>query len=771
MTDNTTQDNTWGWKLVLGYPILSGLLMAAAFPPLPLGFLACISLLPLIPVAENLRGRVAFGAGFLQGLVFYGASIYWIAWITPPGMAGAILYMSLFRGLFVWLWSFALARAGRLGLWMTPFLWVGFEYFNTLGDMGFSWMLLGHTQVDYLPLIQIVEATGVYGVSFWVVVVNLIAFKALESARRGLMVGVLVLSFALPAGFGLWRMAEPVAEGDLKVAIVQQNVPPVEKSYWGFDHNFDKLKPLTIQAAETGAQLVVWSEAALPARLKSDLKSGRSLHQAYQARVQALVDSLGIYLYMGANRFEAAARDRLYNSSFLFEPGGGDLPHYDKVKVVPFGERTPFPKLLGFLRDFQWSGGGYISGDFESGTALTVFEVPGGKFSGMICFDSVFPWLARDMMVRGAEFLVVITNDGWYGRTAAPYQHADIATFRAVENRRWVVRCANTGVSMFVDPYGRQAQKTGLFEEAVVAGTIAPRDEQTLYMRFGDLFSQLCGVIALMGLAVSAIRRPQEVEEDVAPPEGTVPAIMPDRDEDLPDEGKPMPFLDHLEELRWRILKSLAAIIIGAIFCGIFVNEILAVLLHPTRELEDELILQTLRPMGMFMVKLQIALVGGGILALPFLIFQVWMFVAPGLFASERRFVTFVIGSATVCFVIGAILAYWLVIPLAMKFFVGMAEDTIVKPQFDIGEYIGFVLRLLVAFGLVFELPVLTFFLAKMGIATRDRMRKGRRYALLIGFILAAILTPPDPLSQLLMAMPLIVLYEISIWVARIVNE
>ena len=205
MTDNMAQDNTLGWRLSLGYPILSGLIMAAAFPPLPLGFLACISLLPLIPVAENLRGRVAFGAGFLQGLVFYGASIYWIAWITPPGMAGAILYMSLFRGLFVWLWSFALARAGRLGLWMTPFLWVGFEYFNTLGDMGFSWMLLGHTQVDYLPLIQIAEATGVYGVSFWVVVVNLIAFQAVRSAQRGLMVGVLAFGFC--SAIGIWFVA------------------------------------------------------------------------------------------------------------------------------------------------------------------------------------------------------------------------------------------------------------------------------------------------------------------------------------------------------------------------------------------------------------------------------------------------------------------------------------------------------------------------------------------------------------------------------------
>lgn len=765
MADNTKQSETW--KLALGYPILSGVLMAAAFPPLPLGFLACIALSPLIPVAARLRGRVAFGAGFLQGVVFYGATIYWIAWITPPGMAGAIFYMALFRGLFVYLWSVAWARFGGWGSWLMPFLWVGFEYFNTLGDMGFPWMLLGHSQVDYLPLIQIAEATGVYGVSFWVVAVNFIAYEIAKSARRNLWIGALILTFAAPLGFGLWRLADPLAKGDLKVAIVQQNVSPVEKSHWGFDHNFDALKPLTIAAAKTGAQLIVWSEAAVPAYLQS----GRSSRDAaYQARVQALVDSLGIYLYTGANRYEAATRDRHYNSSFLFKPGGGELPHYDKVKVVPFGERAPFPEVLGFLRDIRWSGGGYVSGDFEGGVERTVFAVPGGEFSGVICFDSAFPWLARELVLQGAEFLVVITNDGWYERTSAPYQHAEIATFRAIENRRWVVRCANTGMSLFVDPHGRQWQNTGLFHTAVLERAIAPRKDHTLYVRFGDLFAQGCGLIALMGLALAFIRRREKVAEEIAPPEGTVPAMAsPDRE--LPDDGKPMPFLDHLEELRWRILKGLGAIIAGAIACGIFVNDILALLIHPARTQENALVLQTLKPMGMFMVKLEIVLVGGAILALPFLIYQIWIFVAPGLFAGERRFITFVIASSTFCFVLGAILAYWLVIPLAMAFFVGMTVDTGVMPQFDIGMYIGFVLRLLVVFGLVFELPVVTFFLAKMGIATGARMRTGRRYAILIGFVLAAILTPPDPLSQMLMALPLVVLYEVSIWIARIVNE
>ena len=761
--------NSW-WMLTLVYPAVSGLIMAAAFPPVPLGFLACLSLIPLFPSAKNLSGRSAFGAGFVQGLVFYGATIYWIAWITPPGMAGAIFYMSLFRGLFVWVWSFILQRSSRFGLWLTPFLWVGIEYVNSLSDMGFSWTLLGHAQADYLPLIQFAEATGVYGISFWVVLVNVVVLMLWQSRHRGKWIGVLVSVFVLPLAFGVWRLSEPVPEGDLSVALVQQNIPPTEKSHWGFDHNFDHIKPLTIQAKETGAKLVVWSEAALPAYFQS------SVHRTYQARTQALVDSLGTYLYMGANRYEEdPVRDRRYNSSFLFTPGGDHLPYYDKVKLVPFGERAPFPKLLSFLREIRWSGAGYVSGDFESGKVRTVFEIPGGKFSGMICFDSVFPWMARELTVAGAEFLVVITNDGWFGRTSGPYQHAEMAVFRAIENRRSVIRCANTGVSMFIDPYGRRLQESEIFVEAILHENVVRRTDLSIYARFGDLFSQLCLVMVLMVISVVAIRRPEEDEASeglvARVPEGTVASIGIAHEEGLVDEGMPMPFLDHLEELRWHILKGLAAIIVGAIFCGIFVDDILRLLTRPVRIMEFPPVLQTLKPMGLFMVKLEIAVVGGAILALPILIYQLWLFIAPGLFARERNFATFVIGSSTLCFVLGALVAYLFVIPLAMVFFVGMTADTGVTAQFDIGLYIGFVIRLLLAFGVVFELPVLTFFLAKIGIATSARLRKGRRYAILIGFVLAAILTPPDPISQLLMALPLVLLYEVSIWIARVANE
>jgi sec-independent protein translocase protein TatC len=168
------------------------------------------------------------------------------------------------------------------------------------------------------------------------------------------------------------------------------------------------------------------------------------------------------------------------------------------------------------------------------------------------------------------------------------------------------------------------------------------------------------------------------------------------------------------------------------------------------------------------MVKLNIALVGGVILALPLILQQIWRFVAPGLFPNERRGVSMIVVSFTLCFVSGVAVAYFGVIPLTLEYLVGLTQDTDVVAQFDIGMYIGFVLRLLLAFGIVFELPVATFFLAKFGLVTSEAMRKGRRYAIVGSFIVGAVLTPPDPISQTMMAVPLVILYEISIWVARV---
>ena len=270
-----------------------------------------------------------------------------------------------------------------------------------------------------------------------------------------------------------------------------------------------------------------------------------------------------------------------------------------------------------------------------------------------------------------------------------------------------------------------------------------------------------------------------------------------------------MPFLGHLEELRWCILKALAAVIVGAVVCFVFSDQLLKLLTYPYEEavrsleserppgavdavrklleewmgsappgaesgisepdqaLPDSRRLQSLKPMTYFFISLQIALIGGLVLALPVVFYQVWRFVAPGLLSSEKRIALPLIGLSVLCFTAGALVAYWIVLPLGLRFFLAL-EPPDMTSQWAADTYIGFVLRLLVGFGLVFEMPVVALFLSRLGLLTPDYMRRIRRYAIAAIFVVAAIFTPPDPLSQILMALPVLLLYEISIWVVKV---
>ncbi|MCE2439150.1 MAG: apolipoprotein N-acyltransferase [Candidatus Latescibacteria bacterium] len=764
------------WKWMVLFPAVSGLVLGAAFPPLPLGFLSYVALIPLLVSAQRLRGRAAFGAGFAHGIFFYGATLYWIGWITPPGMAGAAIYMSLFRGLFLWTFARVVRRYGIAGMWSAPFLWVGFEYFNALGDMGFPWVVLGNSQTAYLWLIQYAEVTGVYGVSFWIVLVNLSVLMLWRNrARRRVWAVALAALFTGPAANGYLALKNDPDEHAVPVGVVQPDMPPVAKEYRGFDYNFGKLKPMTAEAAGLGARLVVWPETAV-GYLEGEL------YRHHRERVQAMVDSLGIYVFTGAYRLEVGDPVKVFNSSFLFAPGEGISGYYDKTRLVPFGERAPFPEILPFLRKIRFTGGGFVGGNWDSGETRTVFNGPDARFSALICYDSVFPGFVRSFVDLGAEFLVIITNDGWFGKSSGPFQHAEAAVFRAIENRRAVVRCANTGVSTFIDAYGRKSGTTGIFHPAVLTQGVAPRTAKTFYTRYGDLFAQLCLILGAVLVFLAFRRHTVDTDHSILPPDSATSADRAPEPSSAA-EDKAMPFLDHLEELRWRLLKGLAALTVGAIICGVSSDAILGWLVLPVREatpvlkllgvspVEPPVKLIYLKPMGMFLVKLQIALVGGAILALPVLLYQLWVFVAPGLLTTERRYVTFIVFSSSICFVLGGAIAYLSVVPLSFRFLILIGEGTGVDPQFDIGFYIGFVLRLLVAFGVVFELPVAAFFLSRIGLLTAQRMRRGRRYAVVIGFILAALLTPPDPISQLMMALPLVLLYEFSIWVARVAGR
>lgn len=230
------------------------------------------------------------------------------------------------------------------------------------------------------------------------------------------------------------------------------------------------------------------------------------------------------------------------------------------------------------------------------------------------------------------------------------------------------------------------------------------------------------------------------------------------------EEEREMPFLEHLEELRWRLIRAIGALGVGMIICFIFAKYILKFLTYPASKLDPPLVFQFLKVQGILVVYIEIGFFGGLMLALPFILLQLWGFVAPGLKMEERKYFFPMILSTTLLFLTGASFAYFVMLPVAIKFLIGIAPADI-EPNIAIDFYIGFAIRLVFLFGVVFELPMISYFLAKVGLITPEFMRKYRRHSIVVIFIIAALLTPPDPITQVLLGIPLVFLYEFSIFV------
>ena len=792
---------------------LSGALLSLAFPSHPdhpLAFLyhplwAHCALVPLLIALKGRGFKAGFAAGWISGLVWNLLSLYWVAYTQGGGPAvvgGTGLmaaYLGLFTGLCTGLFNVLAARWGAKTLALLPFLWTAQEYLLSLGELGFPWLLLGHSQAALTHFIQYATWTGVFGVSCWVVGLNALFYLALVE-RRILLAGV-ALGYLLPWVHAQSALTTTVPDESLRIGLIQPNTTYADK--WGpngIERTFSALATLSRQAAKRDPELLVWPETAVPC--------DPVRRAGCRSRVQALVEELDIPLLTGAPRAN-------YNAAFFVQPGATTLPSYAKMHLVPFGERTPYRDAIPLLRDIDWT---RLTGDlgpaeFARGTEHAVFAHPRHPFAVLICFESIFPDLVRQHVAAGARVLVNITNDSWFGRSAGPYQHALINAMRAVENRTAIARSATTGISLFIDPFGRTYEATDLFTPAVAVATVPVGQPMTFYTRHGDLFAWGCLLIVLVAL-VARLRRPRPAREPAEAerdPEADHDLEADhdseaDHEPDSPREAN-MPFLDHLEELRWRILKALGALVVGAVICFAFSDSIMQILTRPYEEavfsLESQqssgvvlavkkLVsqwldqpdaapepdapiadlpparrLQALRPMTYFFISLQIAFVGGLLLALPVIFYQAWRFVAPGLLQREKRLTLPIISLSVLCFSVGAMIAYYIVLPLGLRFFLAL-EPPDMTSQWAADEYIGFVLRLIAGFGIVFEMPVLSLFLAKVGVLTAARMRHIRRYAIIGIFVLGAIFTPPDPVSQILMALPLLLLYEISIWVCKI---
>ncbi len=455
--------------------------------------------------------REALRWGYITGLFVCITTLYWIGHVTQAGFLGAILIIPLYLALYSLLHVSLLRLIGRKAWLLLPFVWLAIEYIQSLSEMAFPWNYLGYTQSYYLPLIQYAAYTGVWGVSFWVMTLNVLAWtvwQELES-RRSRLIGAIafVLLLILPAVQGFWSMRSAARPGrTIKVALLQGNVDPFEKWEAGStETNLILYESMTRTAALQKPDLIIWPETALPFYLRSEAK--------YLNRVQSLVDSIGTPVLTGSLDY-AYANDTdydYYNTSFLIEPGSHFVEAYHKMRLVPGSERIPYREYFPFNLIKNWLYDLALGvGDYARGEAYTVFSVNSAapiRFSTPICYESVFPDLDRRFIARGADMLVIITNDAWFGKTSAPHQHAQFAVFRAIENRVPIARCANTGISCFIDAFGRVTQRTALFQQAAITGALSIHRQETLYTRFGDWFARLCLGIAAAGLLLAQTSR------------------------------------------------------------------------------------------------------------------------------------------------------------------------------------------------------------------------------------------------------------------------
>ncbi len=446
--------------------LLSGLLLAASFPPLDIGWLAWVAFVPLLIAIDGVSSQRAFALGYLAGAAAFVPILAWmrvfgiLAWVLLAAYLS--LYPAVFAGLVRWVSD---RRAPAVAMWSAALIWTGLEYLRSLGVFGFPWALVGLTQYRYPAIIQVAKIAGVFGVSFIVVLVAA-AVAPLLTSRRIAASAAAVLAAAIPILWGMTQIG-PLPAGTLRIAALQPNVPARVK----FDPLYapDHMRTLARQvdeAGRAGADLVVMPETAIPYNLfgKTGVLSEVGTW-ARRARATLIASSL---------------EGGISNIAVSIAPSGQPLARYDKVRLVAFGEYGVRP---GRRHEPLWT--------------------PSGPVGIAICFESIFPDVARALVRNGAEIVAVITNDGWFDGTAGAAQHAAHAVLRAVETGRWVVQAGNTGITMLVDPAGHIRDRLRPLSAGVLIGQASMLTATTLYTRVGDAFAQ---AVLLASLILAAPR-------------------------------------------------------------------------------------------------------------------------------------------------------------------------------------------------------------------------------------------------------------------------
>lgn len=498
---------TIDWRRI-GLILLSGVLSTLILPSFNLELLAWIAFIPLFAALQGQSLKNAFWIGWSTGIIHFLGTLYWVTvamavYGNLPKSVSAILlilqvmYLSLYFGAFSMMLRYLELHSCIPLVISAPVAWTALEYVRTHFLLGFPWNLLGYSQHLTPAIIQIADITGVYGVSFLVMLVNTGIYISLftsHTARMKITTAVVTagcIGASLIYGVITLSAAERVAETaeTVRVAVVQGNIEQGIK--WDDAHKqhiLDAYIRLSANTLTEQPELIIWPETAVPFPFKyAPLYQEQLVRAVRQWQVPLLFGGADVVFLSSPKQYNSM------NSAFLLSPQGEIVAQYDKMHLVPFGEYVPFKKLLFFVDKLVTAIGEVIPGQ-----TYTVMPFQDAPFSSVICFEIIFPNLVRKFVDSGARFLVTITNDAWYGRSAAPYQHFAMATFRAVENRTAIARAANTGVSGFIDPMGRILAQSDIFVEDAMVYDIPVRTTTTFYTQYGDIFVVGCLLLAIL---------------------------------------------------------------------------------------------------------------------------------------------------------------------------------------------------------------------------------------------------------------------------------
>ncbi len=495
--------------LILLLTLISSLLTALSFPNFDISYLCWFSITPIFLILKNENISFSLLCSFIWGIGCYGILFYWI--LTNYGFLAwflMIIIITLYSTLFFILSHIFIKIYSKTPLFLmilVPALWVTIEYVRELGFLGFPWNNLSHSQYENIKIIQISTLTGAYGVSFLIVFVNfslsLLFWKGTELKGRIVPILVAGVIFLLNFIYGshVTKSNQPTNNKKITIATIQPNI----QTDLEWDSNFvitsiKKYIDLTESILTKKADIIVWAENAV--------QTPFFFPKNTWVRNEILKTSKKVksYIVFGTINFES--KNRMFNTAGIISPEGKIVGKYYKIKLVPFGEVVPARKYFGivmkFLNQYPWG-----KQDYSPGKKIGFFKLKNFNLGVGICYESIFPWISRELARYGADLIVFITDSSWFKNTSAPHQHNAIDIFRAVENKIPVLRSTTTGITSIISPTGKIIKKCPQFKECVIYSTIKIKKNKTVFTKYGDLFAYSCIFLSLSCLFISLFKK------------------------------------------------------------------------------------------------------------------------------------------------------------------------------------------------------------------------------------------------------------------------